>query len=387
MLLTARWLADENRSPLFALLVVGFVPTLVMGRVAMSDVPSLALVVLGLWLFWRGIERGWLYWLASGFVAGSSLLLRNANVLPFVPLYAGSVLRREKKCWALVVGGVAGVGVRLLTSYFFYGDPLFERVTYPFAPDTIGERLPLYLLGLLVLVPGGLVLALAYRGRRWPELRAAIVLFVVFYLFQGFSSIGTSPPKRVVLGLRYFIPLLPVLAFAMAEATPRLWRRLLAGRAREHRARLEALASTALVLGIAGVASASVIVHWGMDDWSASQAELRDEIERHAGYGTVVITNLFATAKFVEPLPSPYLPVRRAAISAKHVDYLAERHEREAIILLDRSDSQYWRNDARENEAFVRSLRRPLVLEVDRRVTATDRLRIWRVAVDRAVQR
>ena len=41
-----------------ALLVVGFVPTLVMGRVAMSDVPSLALVVLGLWLFWRGIERG-----------------------------------------------------------------------------------------------------------------------------------------------------------------------------------------------------------------------------------------------------------------------------------------------------------------------------------------
>jgi hypothetical protein len=105
VILTAHWIAGEKRSPLFALLAVGFLPTLVMSRVAMSDVPSLALVSLGLWLFWRGIERGWLFWLASGFVAGSSLLIRNTNVLPFIPFFVGSALRREKQCWALIVGG------------------------------------------------------------------------------------------------------------------------------------------------------------------------------------------------------------------------------------------------------------------------------------------
>ena len=111
---------------------------------------------------------------------------------------------------------------------------------------------------------------------------------------------------------------------------------------------------------------------------------LRDEIERHADYGTVVITNLGATAKFVESLPIPYLSVRRSLVSEKQVEYLANRHERVAIILLDRTDSEYWREDARANEAFVRSLRRPMILEVDRRITATDRLRIWRVAGGRA---
>src|SRR5688572_6146682 len=44
VILLARWLEDEGRSPLFALLLFGYPPVLVMGRVAMSDVPSAAIV-------------------------------------------------------------------------------------------------------------------------------------------------------------------------------------------------------------------------------------------------------------------------------------------------------------------------------------------------------
>ena len=51
--LTARWIAEENRSPLFALLLLGFPPALVMSRVAMSDAPSVALIAAGLFSFWE----------------------------------------------------------------------------------------------------------------------------------------------------------------------------------------------------------------------------------------------------------------------------------------------------------------------------------------------
>lgn len=58
ILITARWLRGEGPSTLFALLILGFAPSLVLGRVAISDMPSGPVVALGLWLFWRGLDRG-----------------------------------------------------------------------------------------------------------------------------------------------------------------------------------------------------------------------------------------------------------------------------------------------------------------------------------------
>ena len=155
------------------LLLLGFPPMLVMGRVAMSDVPSTAWVALGFLAFWRGLDAkgraGALWWLGSGFVAGASMALRASNPVLFVPLFAGSVLRRELNAWALVVGGIAGLGVRLLSQAILFGNALYERDAYRFSPETVDERLWLYLLALLVFVPGGLVLSVLYRGRRRPE--------------------------------------------------------------------------------------------------------------------------------------------------------------------------------------------------------------------------
>ena len=45
VLITARWIRDAGYSPFFALVTLGFAPALVMGRVAMSDVPSATLGV------------------------------------------------------------------------------------------------------------------------------------------------------------------------------------------------------------------------------------------------------------------------------------------------------------------------------------------------------
>ena len=124
-LCTGVWLRAAGRSPLFALIVLGYPPVLVLGRTAMSDVPSTALAALGLWLFWTGDgdRRG--RWLASGFVAGVSLSFRETNALLFAPLYLGALIRRESGVGMLVAGGIAGSLVRPLLTAIVFGDPLY----------------------------------------------------------------------------------------------------------------------------------------------------------------------------------------------------------------------------------------------------------------------
>jgi hypothetical protein len=384
VLVTARWLREEGRSPLFALLVLGFVPTLVMARLAMSDVPSAALTAFGLWAFWRGLDRGPGWWIAAGFAAGISPILRAPNPVLFVPLFAGTVLRREKRCWALVLGGVVGSAVYLLVTYWIFGDPLYQRT--PYQPDlgTLHERILLYALGLLILVPGGFVLALAYRGRRRPEVIATIIGFVVFFLAQEFSTQWTGPIKRVVLALRYLIPLLPLIAFAMAESVPRLWRQWLERRPAAQRARLERAVAGMMAASLAGLAVACVAMHPLFDAWASTQARIRDDIRSLVPLDGVLITNWQATRKFMPEFSQKFNAIDRDWIDPKDVPKLVERHGRVFIILLDRTDSVEWQQDTNASADFIAALGPApnLSLLLDDQVSSTDRLRIWRI--DRA---
>src|SRR6516164_9267125 len=47
----ARWLARAGRSPLYALIALGYFPSLVLGRTGMSDLPSALVATIGLYLF------------------------------------------------------------------------------------------------------------------------------------------------------------------------------------------------------------------------------------------------------------------------------------------------------------------------------------------------
>jgi 4-amino-4-deoxy-L-arabinose transferase-like glycosyltransferase len=382
ILLTARWLREEGRSPLFALLILAFAPTLVLGRVAMSDVPSAAVVTLGLWLFWRGIDRGWGWWLAAGFIAGAATDLRATNPVPFVPLFAGTVLRREWKCWALVVGGLVGLSAYLLSLQWFYGDALHSLYTqnaYIFDLETLPERALLYAVGLLILVPGGLVFAVAYRGRRRPEVVTAVVGFVAVYLAQEYSMQGWPLLKRMVLALRYFIPILPLVAFAMAESVPRIWREALARRARGARMRLQRLGHAGLIAALAGLAMASIAVHPVFAAWASSQAEIRDEIQRTVPLDEVFITNWLGTRKFFSELDQKFRPIDRDHIDPGDVPDLVERYGLVYLVFLDRTDSDLWVQDARATAAFLSALESAPDLLLDRQVSPTDRLRIWQI--------
>ncbi len=377
----ACWLRAARRPPIFALLVLGFPASLALGRVPLSDGPSMAAAALGLWLFWRGQDGSPRWWLASGFVAALSLLLRAPNALPFAAFFAGAVLRRERGAWALIAGGVLGLAVDGLANAWVFGDPLYLRGGYAFSPQTLGERLPLYLFGLLVLVPGGLAAGLAYRGRRRPELVATVALFFGFYLLQAYGMTASSTAKRLVIALRYFLPLLPILAFATAEVAPRLWAG--GGRARGRPGPLaEAALAASLSVWIAGVATASVLVHWTLDRWTRAQAHIQEEILAVTGDDSVVVVNYWGVRKHLRLLERTHLPVRRSEVRAAELERLARERDDLFIVFLDRSDSEAWRQDARKNAAFLAALRPEPELLVDDRVTPTDRLRIWRVPRD-----
>jgi 4-amino-4-deoxy-L-arabinose transferase-like glycosyltransferase len=379
VLATARWLQEERRSPVFALVLLGFPAALVAGRLAMSDSARTAVAALGLWLFFRGLDRHKGWWLASGFVAGAALSLRESAVLPFVPLFAGALLRRDRGWIWLLLGGLAGTAAHLAGNQILFGTPLFVRgaVFYPF-DAAVWDRLWLYLVGLLVFVPGGLLLGLDYRGRRRPEVVATIALFFLFYLFQAYGMVESGTLKRIVTALRYFAPLLPLLAFAMAETLPRRLAGIAARSAAA--AAFERRAGVLAALWIAGVAAASLAVHPGFARWSASQAEIRDAIERNVPRDAVMIGNGAAIRKFADEYAREFVILSRLELAEDDTRALAARHPDFFVVFLDRSDSDYWRGDAARNAEFVERLPGAPQLLVDIQPTATDRLRIWRVA-------
>jgi hypothetical protein len=386
--LTARWLMHEGRSPLFALILFAFPAAAVAGRLAMSDGARTAAAALGLLLFFRGLDGARARcWLASGFVAGAALTLRESAVLPFVPLFAGTVLRRDRGWAWLLLGGLTGTALHLAANYVAFGDPLYVRGTtvgYPLDLSTIHQRLPLYLLGLLVLVPGGLWFALCYRGRRRPEVIATVLLFFAFYAGQAYGMTESAFAKRLVLGLRYFAPLLPLLAFAMAESFPRQLAALL--RRVPDRRTFERLAAAAIALWVAGALASAFAVHPALGRWAAAQDRIRIAIGEHVPRDTVLVTNGTALRKFVDDLVRPYVTLWRDDVSAEEAAVLLERHGGYLVAFLDRSDSEYWRLDGERNERFasLHGLGEPLV---DLRVSPTDRLRIWRVGEPGALTR
>jgi hypothetical protein len=383
VVVTGRWIESEGRSPVFALLVLGLPSVLVLGRVAMSDVPSGALVAVGLYLFWRGLDGGYPWWLAAGFVAGASWVLRASNPVLFVPLFIGTVLRRESKAWALVVGGLVGLSLRLVSHRLFFGEAFFERSYYRFSPLTLDERLPLYLLGLVILVPGGLIFAALYRGRRRPELLTTIAIFLILYLFQRYSTIESSLTKRLVLALRYLIPLLPILVFTMSESVPRLWASWRARSSDRRRARAEFAGSWIILVWLAGLGVACAVVHPAFAAWSSTQAELGAAIREFVPADAVLLTNQSGNRKFIDEVERRFQTLRTLDTESSRAVELVDRHDEVFLVLLDRNDSAWWRRETQRNAAYQESISTRVELLADVKPNATDRMRIWRLTRQR----
>jgi hypothetical protein len=164
------------------------------------------------------------------------------------------------------------------------------------------------------------------------------------------------------------------MAFAMAESVPRLWTRFLPSGTLAART-----ASAGLLFWLVCVGVATAAVHPLFAAWSATQAEIRDEIDRVVPDDAVLVTNWYGTKKFVRHLDRRFAVVELIDSSNEEIRGLFDRHDVVYVVLLDRTDSDVWRAHGVRHEKFLEAIGLDRPPDSDLRPTSTDRLRIWRV--------
>ncbi len=355
-----RWLRDEGRSPAFSLLVLCYPAVLVLSRIAMSDLPSAAVVTVGLWLFFRSDGGDGRLAFLSGLAAGASLLFRETNALLFVPFFAGAGLRRERRTWFLVAGVAVGILLRLATNRAIQGDWIYLRNSgYGFSARAIAQNGVLYLLALLVFVPGGLFWVLTYQGRHRWEVISSVLLVLAFFLAYDYGGRESGGLKRLVLGPRYFVPILPLMALAAGESIPRLWQRLSGG---WHHARLvEGLTVAALGVCLIGLA---FVVHPVLASWGRDHLNLQSGLYGHTRAGGAVLTNMVATGKYFNEIYGDRRVLSQGLVSAEQIPQVITAHGSVQIAFVERADSDFFINEANSTRAYVESVRR--VCRIDR---------------------
>ncbi len=320
----ARWLRDAGYSPGFALLFLAYAPTLVLGRVALSDLPSAAVVTLGLWLFWTAEGRPGKAFLA-GLFAGLSLLFRETNFLVFIPFLLSATLRRDSHWTLLVAGTLTGASLRLLTFAWVFGSPTFMRDLESWALAAAVDSVPIYGFALMVLVPGGLVSIAMYRGPRRRELIAAVALFVGAYVFHDYSAQSSGGLARIAAAGRYFIPVVPLITLAWADAVSR---------------GIRGVRSRNLVpVASASIVAAAFSVHPFIYYWNEREAAIVQDIYAHTAAGDALIADDDHN-KYISPVYGQRTSIWMLATPTNELARVTKRYPSTHIILVSRTETE-----------------------------------------------
>jgi hypothetical protein len=389
-LITARWIADSGCSPLFALAMLGYLPAMVMARTGMSDLPSACLVAAGLWLFWEDNHSAPWRRLGAGFLAGASLCLREPNPLLFAIFFAGALFRRERHIFALILGGLAGLACRPLIAALVFGNPLFLKDPgYGFTGLYAGANLVMYLTALLVLVPGGLIFALFYRGKRWVELVSTVIIYVALFIDYNYNGAASGGLKQWMLSLRFLIPVVPILAFAMAHTSTRWYRAAARSLRPAGRIVLQRAATGAAAIWVTGIILTGLLVNWRSQLWSKMHADVVQSVYTSTDSAIPIMADQPATVKFLNELYGPRmlvdLDLREESNDNRRYQLLRllGRYKMVQIVLFGRDDSEYWLDKSKDDEAFIASISQQLhaTLKLQRRFPGLGVLRIWNVRI------
>jgi 4-amino-4-deoxy-L-arabinose transferase-like glycosyltransferase len=374
-LVTSTWLREIGYDPRFAVLIPGFFGAMFFGRVAMSDVPSAAIVAIALWLLWRADGRGWRWSFFAGLAAGLSLLFREPNVVLLAPLFLGAIIRRKCVPWAIVLGGLVGIATRAGLSYEMFGSATYVRTFYVgFALRSVWTNLPQYAVDLLVMFPLGALLPFSYRGPRRPEVVTAFLLFTAVFLFYDHDSARENGRiKGIILTSRYVIPSLPLLTLMAAEVFPRWFARVPAPVAAAMRRGRPAL--------LVAFAIACFAIHVAVHRQERTPLSIVRAIQTHTSPAVPVITNQNATLKYLSPVYGARRKIVRADITASDVPRFYRQYGQLGIVFLDRSDSEAFREDVRTNERFLFDLQSRCAFEqiYDGKHGASARLRVFSI--------
>lgn len=202
----------------FALLVFIFFPASFLSRTLMSDLPSLLVISWFLYLMTLN-SKSILHFFSAGILAGTAILFREPNLLLVFPFLVSPFFKGALKNGIYgIVGFSVAIGIRLLGSYWAFGDPFFMKDPgVSFSLSFFFNNLIFYLPFLLIVIPLGGWAVYRYKHKFQIEIQVALLLFVGLYLLYGYNGIHFSGVKSVVLGPRFLIPSLPLFAICVAK--------------------------------------------------------------------------------------------------------------------------------------------------------------------------
>ncbi len=385
VLATTRLLRAQRLPPEAVALVWLYVPTFALSRLAMSDMPSLAVVAGSLALFWR--EDGPRVQgrrLLAGVLAGVSLSLRETNPLVLAPFFAQALWRRERGVPALVVGGLLGLAVRPALSAWAFGDPWAVKPPgYGFAWATVTTGGPLYLLLSCVALPLGLPAALRYRGERAGALQVSVLALLGLYSCYTYTAAESGPAQRLLLVGRFVLPLVPVLTVAVAWSWADLLRRRTGDAAAEPVARAARLRQAALVVALVAGCVWAVGANLGLARRDRAAGAVGAQLADLIPEGAVVICQvgqddklLGVTRRHVRPAPLAALrPAHLAAVQAR-----AATERRSVLVMLhERHESAHWRGVSARAAAQVTAAVGARAPALDAALPGPRRVRVWRL--------
>ena len=271
-------------------------------RTLMSETLALLVVAVALWASDPDRPRS----AVAGVALGIMPAVREA-LLPIALVLGGLMaLRRWRTGGVTAVAPLAlGAGIPLVAlatyNHVVFDGPLSLRVDWNQFMDWAGapERGVFYFLGLNFLWPGMLVGICAAEHRR--KLDVMLLTAAGFVVYAAYSHVDRryGMPADLVVGLRFFVPLLPVLVLGYAALLHRYWGRGF----RSVRVQM----SAALVLVAAN--AAVVATHQGLLVDTARRREAAIESGREAN---VVIAHVSAAELFNPAWGGPPVVVVRS---------------------------------------------------------------------------
>ncbi|HEU4996617.1 MAG TPA: hypothetical protein VFT29_17495 [Gemmatimonadaceae bacterium] len=362
----------------FALLVPAYAGSLYFGRAATSDVPSAAIVALGLWLLAGADRGGWggARWFAAGAVIGASILVRELNIVLLAPFAVGAMVRRRSVSWALVAGIAVGIAARLALSQAMFGSALYLRDPgYGFSLDGARTRLGTVALLTLVVCPFAGVLPLLYRGWLRAEAIVATASYLAILVFYEYDSVQESGRiKGLILASRFLVPLIPLTGMMAADVFPRGYAALSVRGRTATRWLVRSWATAVVVLAFA--------LHAAVSRETNVAASIVQAIQSHTSYDIPLITNPMTSMKYVSPAYGARQLILRNAIDSMSPAEIGRRFGRASVVLLDRNDAERFVADALANERTLANLAQHCLLRrvLDRRVASWAHLRIFEIS-------
>ncbi len=202
--------------------ILFFLPTLFFARSLMSEMPSLLIMAAYCWVVFK-IELKYTDYIFLGLLAGLSLWFRQTTIVLCVALVLIPCIRNWKNGVMFLIALIIGSIPKFVSSLHVYGDMFYSKNYEPFGVINAINNLTIYGFVTLALLPGGLILAYFYKGRKSYGVILSVFTFFLLHLFYQYNAKTYSGfMSAIFYNGRYFIPCLPLFAIIYAWHAKRI---------------------------------------------------------------------------------------------------------------------------------------------------------------------